>query len=115
MRCPNPKCKGGPRLETKQTFDELHQVRRVKACPKCGQRVETIELFKTVHDQELKDANQHAQDLSNIIGQREDKLLEIREAVQVLIRQVPPEALEVLSTPEKGKSLLTARKKGRKR
>ncbi len=89
MRCPNPKCKGGPRLETKQTFDELFQVRRVKYCPKCGQRVETIEMFTAFHNRELQDAKDQALSLSNIIGQREDSLMEVREAVQVLIRQGP--------------------------
>ena len=90
MKCPNPKCKGSKRLETKKTFDELTEIRRVKSCAKCGTRCETIELFKAVHDRELQDAERHAQELSNIIGQREDSLLEVREAVQVLLRQVPP-------------------------
>jgi transcriptional regulator NrdR family protein len=71
MKCPNPTCKNNSRrLETKKTFDELTQIRRVKACPKCGTRTETIELFKGVHDREISDAERHAQELSNIIGQR---------------------------------------------
>ncbi len=63
-------------------------------------------MFKTVREREINDATKQAESLANDGRQLEDKLLEIREAVQVLIRQVPPEALEVLSTPEKGKSLL---------
>ena len=90
MQCPNPKCKGDRRLETKKTFDELDRIRRVKQCPKCGHRLETIELYQAAYDREQADAKKYAEDLAGIIGQREDALLEVREAVQILLRQVPP-------------------------
>lgn len=101
MKCPNPKCKNSKRLETKKTFDEMTQIRRVKACPKCGARCETIELFKGVHDREISDAERNAQELSNTIGQREDSLLEVREAIQVLIRQIPRETWQALAAYDK--------------
>ncbi len=115
MKCPNPKCKGGRRLETKKTFDELDRVRRVKACLKCGGRFETIELHKGFYENQLAEGERQAQDLSRIIGEREDSLMEVREAVQVLIRQIPAETLEVMTTPEKGRSLLPAKRKRRTR
>jgi transcriptional regulator NrdR family protein len=90
MKCPQPKCKGGPRLETKKTFDEQSRVRRVKYCPKCHTRVETVEMFSSERDREIAEGKARERHLESEIDNRQTDLFEVRDAVQVLLRQVPP-------------------------
>ncbi len=46
MKCPNPKCREKPRLETKKTLDNGSVVERRRQCPSCGLRFTTVERFQ---------------------------------------------------------------------
>lgn len=53
MKC--PKCKKS--LKTKRTFGEISKVKRERFCPKCKEKIWTIELLMEDYAKEIRDLN----------------------------------------------------------
>ncbi len=86
MKCPNPKCKKKGELRTKRTIANGRTVQRERICPACGQRADTIEMFRADWDEDIRKRAKELQTLRGDLNEKADQLESLTHHFQQIFK-----------------------------
>jgi hypothetical protein len=93
LNCPNKKHKKPVKLKTERTIANGREVTRVRICPKCKERHETVELFSADWKATLEENNESLRELREAKYDAEYELDQVRLKLQGLLEFAKGKAL----------------------